>query len=142
MFKKLAFILLLLSVYSSEVIAQVQLPRLISDGMIIQRDANVNIWGRADPGKRISVQFLDNEYEAIANENGEWSVLMRNLPAGGPHTLTITSSETITISDVYIGDVWVASGQSNMELPMRRVAPLYREELVTADNPEIRFFGL
>lgn len=117
--------------------AKVKLPALVSDGMVLQRDQKIKIWGKADPNEKIKVTFLNKKYAAISNENGDWKINLPKIKAGGPFLMTINE---ITLKDIMIGDVWLASGQSNMELPMRRVKPLYEDEIKNANNPNIRFF--
>jgi len=121
---------------------QVRLPRLISDGMVLQRDAQVKIWGWAAINEEISIQFKDTVYHTSANSNGEWKIVLSGLKPGGPYTLQINASNQITVSDILVGDVWVCSGQSNMELPMARVSPLYGAEIANSDNPNIRQFAV
>ncbi|MDT0643572.1 sialate O-acetylesterase [Zunongwangia sp. F363] len=137
--KKLLFILLL-GVSTGFLQAQVCLPKLINNGMVLQRDAEVKIWGWASAGEAVSVSFLDKLYETKAGKNGKWDISLANLKAGGPYKMNITGKNNIRLEEVYVGDVWLASGQSNMELPMYRVEPLYEEEVATASNPHIRFF--
>ncbi|MDQ1803142.1 sialate O-acetylesterase [Chryseobacterium sp. CKR4-1] len=117
--------------------AKVRLPALVSDGMILQRNQDLKIWGYADAGEKITVKFISKTYHATADQNGNWTLMLPKLNAGGPYSMTINE---ITIKDILIGDVWVASGQSNMELPMRRLTPLYENEIKNANNPNIRFF--
>lgn len=119
---------------------QVELPRLISDGMVLQRNSDVKIWGWASKREPISVSFMGEEYKAVADSTGNWSISLADLNPGGPFRMEITGKNTIHLEDIYIGDVWLASGQSNMELPMSRVAPLYSEEIAKASNEAIRFF--
>ncbi|WP_263603267.1 sialate O-acetylesterase [Chryseobacterium sp. PET-29] len=117
--------------------AKVRLPALVSDGMILQRNQKLKIWGYADSGEKVHIKFLNKTYSATADNSGNWNIMLSELKAGGPFVMTIND---ITIKDVLIGDVWVASGQSNMELPMRRLKPLYGEEMKTVNNQNIRFF--
>ncbi|WBV57068.1 sialate O-acetylesterase [Chryseobacterium daecheongense] len=117
--------------------AKVRLPALVSDGMILQRNQDLKIWGYADAGEKITVKFISKTYHATADQNGNWTLMFPKLNAGGPYSMTINE---ITLKDILIGDVWVASGQSNMELPMRRLTPLYENEIKNANNPNIRFF--
>lgn len=117
--------------------AKVRLPALVSDGMILQRNQDLKIWGYADAGEKITVKFISKTYHATADQNGNWTLMFPKLNAGGPYSMTINE---ITLKDILIGDVWVASGQSNMELPMRRLTPLYENEIKNANNTNIRFF--
>ncbi|UCH14627.1 MAG: beta galactosidase jelly roll domain-containing protein, partial [Bacteroidales bacterium] len=119
---------------------QVSLPKLISDGMVLQRDADIKIWGWAAAGEQITVSFNDSVYEAIADDTGEWEAILSSLKAGGPFTMIVSGSNTITINDILVGDVWVCSGQSNMELSMKRASPLYETEIANSENQCIRYF--
>ncbi|MCX6132914.1 MAG: sialate O-acetylesterase [Ignavibacteriales bacterium] len=140
---KIAFLItLFLCFLSLSMVAQVKLPRLISDGMVLQRDARVKVWGWAARGEKVTVKFLGSTYSATADTMGEWAVQLSGLKAGGPCTMTIDASNSITINNILIGDVWVCSGQSNMELPMRRVRPLYEQDVAEASNTYIRYFAV
>lgn len=133
--KRLFLILALFSICVLD--AKVKLPALVSDGMILQRNQKLKIWGYADAGEKVNVKFLNKTYSATADNNGNWNIMLPELKAGGPFSMTIND---ITLKDILVGDVWVASGQSNMELPMRRLKPLYGEEMKTVNNQNIRFF--
>ncbi len=133
-------IVLLLFVITTSTFSQVKLPRLISDGMVLQRDADVKIWGWASKGEEISIRFINSTYKTVADNNGDWSIVLPKLNAGGPYEMQIDASNSITIHDVMVGDVWVCSGQSNMELPMRRVSWNYPGEIEHSENKYIRQF--
>lgn len=120
--------------------AAVRLPRLISDGMVLQRDARVKIRGWADPGEEVTVHFRGRTARTRADARGEWSVRLPSGPAGGPFTLEIAAKNRITLKEIYAGEVWVCSGQSNMQLPIARVADRYPLEIATSENPAIRQF--
>lgn len=117
--------------------AKITLPALVSDGMVLQRNQKLNVWGKADAGEKVEVKFLNKNYKTIADPTGNWKITLPEQKAGGPYTMTINE---ITLKDILIGDVWLASGQSNMELPMRRLTPLYADEIKNANNQNIRFF--
>ncbi|MFU0800580.1 MAG: Sialate O-acetylesterase [Xylanivirga thermophila] len=118
-----------------------KLPRLISDGMIMQRNVKVRIWGWASSGRNVTINFLDREYDTISDRNGKWSIFLPKLEAGGPYTMEVRSgNQTIIIKDILVGDVWVCSGQSNMVLPMSRVEDFYADEIASCDNEQIRLF--
>lgn len=121
-------------------LSQVRLPKLISDGMVLQRDSEVKVWGWAAENEKVSVNFLDSVYNTTANNNGEWYVTLSKLKAGGPYSMKITSGNSITINDIMVGDVWVCSGQSNMELTMKRASPIYQKEIAESENSYIRYF--
>jgi sialate O-acetylesterase len=135
--KNIIYLILLISVTS---FCQVKLPKLISNGMILQREANVKIWGRASGGEKISIRFVDSTYFTAANNNGEWEVILPKLKAGGPYNMQINASNSITINDILIGDVWVCSGQSNMGFVMQDAASIYGDEIANSTNKYIRQF--
>ena len=110
--KTLLYFILFISVSSY---SQVRLPKLISDGMVLQRDAKVKIWGWASSNENVSVNFIDSTYQTKADDKGNWDIELSDLKAGGPYKMKINASNSITINDIMIGDVWVCSGQSNME---------------------------
>lgn len=120
--------------------AEVRLSRLISDGMVIQRDIKVNVWGWAAANEKVTVRFHDKVYTAEADVKGNWSVALPAMKAGGPYTMKVEASNVIEIKNILIGDVWVCSGQSNMALPMERVKERYAAVIATAENPSIRHF--
>jgi len=120
--------------------SQVRLPKLISDGLVLQQGDSTKIWGWAAPGEKVMVNFIDRKYQTTADTSGEWMVWLSGLKPGGPHTMKIEASDTVTIADILVGDVWLCSGQSNMELPVRRVRPLYEAEIAAAENNNIRSF--
>lgn len=140
--KRVELLLVLSLLISLPLFGQVRLPRLISDGMVLQRDARVKIWGWAAGREKISVIFHDSVYHASANDKGEWTIVLSGLKAGGPFTMTVKASNTLAIKDIMVGDVWICSGQSNMELPMKRVSPLYEAEIAKSENPYIRHFAV
>ena len=118
---------------------QVRLPELISDGMVLQRNANVKIWGRASGGEKITIIFIDSAYRTTANKNGNWEVMLSDLKAGGPYLMKINGKNSITINNIVVGDVWVCSGQSNMGLMLGWLNN-YQDEIKNSENPFIRQF--
>jgi sialate O-acetylesterase len=119
---------------------EVGLPRLISDGLVLQRNADVKIWGWAHPGENVTITFLDQKHTILTSESGNWEIQLSNLSAGGPYKMEIAGENSITINNILVGDVWLCSGQSNMETSMQRVSPLYETEIAAAGNPNIRYF--
>ncbi|MCS7024656.1 MAG: sialate O-acetylesterase [Bryobacteraceae bacterium] len=119
--------------------AAVTLPALISDHMVLQQGAPIRIWGWAEGGERVKVTFLGQTEQASASAEGAWEVWLSPVRAGGPYELTISASNTITVRNVLVGEVWVASGQSNMAWALRasQNAP---QEIAQANHPAIRFF--
>src|ERR1700761_8725906 len=101
--------------------AEVTLPHLLSDHAVLQREIPIHIWGSADPGETVTVQFHDQTRTATADDLGKWTLWLTPEKAGGPYTLTAKGSgggAGVTLSDLLVGDVWLASGQSNMEMPL------------------------
>ena len=115
--------------------AKVKLPALISDGMVLQREQPVKVWGTADAGERVSVTFMKKKYAATADNNGQWNVTLPPMKAGGPYLMQIND---IKLNDILIGDVWLCSGQSNMELPVSRVTDMFAAEISEYSNERIR----
>lgn len=120
--------------------AQVRLPKLVSDGMVLQRDSKVKIWGWASKNEKVAIKFKDKTYKTRADAKGQWSVLLAPMKAGGPYTMEITGRNKITINDILIGDVWLCSGQSNMEYQLGYDDATYGTEMATVNNPKIRQF--
>jgi sialate O-acetylesterase len=132
----------LASLAAAPVRAQVRLPRLVSSGMVLQRDAPVRIWGWAKAGEAVTVAFQGKTYRATTGADGQWRVQLPAMKAGGPYELKIDASNHLVLKDILLGDVWFCAGQSNMELPMRRVRDKYPQEVATANNPRIRQFDV
>jgi sialate O-acetylesterase len=135
--KNLILFLFLIPVISY---SQVRLPKLISDGMVLQRDTNVKIWGWAFAGEKIVIQFIGSTYHTTANSDGEWEVMLPELKAGGPYVMQINASNSTTINDILVGDVWVCSGQSNMQFSMRGLVTIYPDDIKNSENQFIRQF--
>jgi sialate O-acetylesterase len=124
---------------------------LIGDGMVLQQGVECPIWGTADPGESISFSMslgetggsasgvASKEGAHKANANGKWRISLPKLKAGGPFTLTLKGKNTITIKDVYVGEVWLASGQSNMEMHLSSTATA-KADIAKSKNPRIRLF--
>ena len=141
--KKIFYLLVLfVSIIQSEIIAQVKLPRLVRDSMILQRDANIRIWGWASKDERISVKFNNKNYKTKADANGNWSVMLAPLKAGGPYTMDIAGKNKITLKEILIGDVWICSGQSNMVHQMNIHDVTYAKDIAEANYPQIRHFWI
>ncbi|HET8828094.1 MAG TPA: sialate O-acetylesterase [Pelobium sp.] len=120
--------------------ADVKLPALVSDGMVLQRNTKIIIWGWADVGEKISITFKGKTYQTQTLATKKWSLSLPEIPAGGPFVMTVKGNNTITIKDILVGDVWLASGQSNMEFEMFKAQDLYADEISNAYNPNIRQF--
>lgn len=117
------------------------LPSIISDGMVLQRNDKVTLWGKAQSLEEVNVFFLENKYNTMADHTGKWSIMVENLKPGGPFQMEIhTKDEKTLVNDILIGDVWVLGGQSNMQLPVNRTLDLFEEEVKTINQPFIRQF--
>jgi sialate O-acetylesterase len=120
-------------------LAEVRLPHVIGNDMVLQRDLPLPIWGWADPGEKVTVQLGPNTVAATADEKGNWRVKLPALPAGGPHELTVNGKNTLKLSGILVGEVWLCSGQSNMEMGVGMVQNA-KAEIAAADFPQIRLF--
>ena len=137
------FIIITLCLFSPVMAsAELSLPNVFSDHMVLQREQVVSIWGTAAPGSRVKVSFKGQQKSTDTNTNGRWDVRISTGKADGQGaTLTIQSgSQTVVIEDVLVGEVWLASGQSNMVFSMNRV-PSYAEIIATSAYPQIRMFN-
>ena len=120
--------------------AQLRLPALFADDMVLQQKKVNRVWGWADPGQLVQVDFLEKNYPAYADANGNWSVFLDAAPAGKTGTMAVWAGETtFEFKNVAIGEVWICSGQSNMEWRMDMLKETYPQELKTARNENIRF---
>src|SRR5690606_34436916 len=114
----------LLFICSINAYCQLELPKLISDGMVLQREIPLKIWGWSKSKDTIEIKFNNSNYQAIADNTGNWATTLPPIEAGGPFQMTISSSDSsVTIEDILIGDVWLCSGQSNMEISLTEQAP-------------------
>src|SRR5258706_2908831 len=139
---KVLFIVLascLLVIFVQAAQAEVRVPAIIGDNMVVQQNLRARVWGTAQPGERITVTFAGRTEHAATDAQGHWLTLLGPLKAGGPYVLTIAGSNTLTFKNVLVGDVWICSGQSNMEFPLVN-ANGGAEAIAQADYPEIRLF--
>ena len=119
--------------------AEVRLPSIIGDNMVLQRGVKVRIWGKANAGERITVTFDRKSVNTVADAQGRWQVWLGPLKAGGPSELTIKGDNVLTIKNVLVGEVWICSGQSNMEWALVNTVD-GAEAVAQANYPEIRLF--
>jgi sialate O-acetylesterase len=120
--------------------AEVALPAIFSDHMVLQRDARVPVWGTASAGEKVTVEFAGQKQSATAGADGRWKVAFANLKSNAaPQTLTVKASNTLVIQDVLVGEVWLGSGQSNMAFTVNR-ADNFEAEAAAAKFPLIRHF--
>lgn len=121
--------------------AEVKLPAVIGDHMVLQREATVPVWGWADAGEKVTVTFGDQKVEATTGADGRWRIDLKGLKAGGPFEMTIAGKNTIVVKDILVGEVWVGSGQSNMAMSVSN-SRNSQEEIAAAKFPKIRLFSV
>jgi sialate O-acetylesterase len=120
--------------------AQLRVPSLISDGMVLQRDTPLTIWGWATPGEKVAIRFSGKSYKTTTDASGKWQVKLPPMKAGGPFTMDIAGNTQLSVKDILIGDVWFCSGQSNMVHQLNIHDVTYANEIATANYPQIRQF--
>lgn len=122
--------------------AIIKLPALVSDNMVLQRDAKINLWGWATPGEKIDLQFQNTHIRKTTGKDGKWMITLQAMPAGGPYDMVIKGNDnSICINNILIGDVWLASGQSNMEWLTRNIKNS-TAEIEKGDKPRIRLLKI
>jgi len=134
----LFFTALLLSV---SLFAEVRLPRLFGDNMVLQRDKPIAVWGWASPGEKVTVHFNGQTKTVRTDKQGQWSLRLDPMSAGGPYQMTVNGGKSDkTFTNVMIGEVWICSGQSNMEMPIAGWGKInnYRQEIADANFDAIR----
>ena len=131
----LFFFLALVAVASTE--AKVQLPRLFQSGMVLQRNKPIPVWGKADPQEKVILRWNKRQYATVADSEGRWRIDLPKMKAGGPYTMMVGD---IVLTDVLVGDVWLCSGQSNIDVTIERVYPQYVDEIEHFNNEKIRLF--
>lgn len=119
--------------------AEVKLPRIFSSNMVLQQGIEIPVWGWADKGEQIAVTFDSKSVRTKTNSNGKWMVKLPVQEYGGPHTLTVKGKSTIVFDNILIGEVWVCSGQSNMEFHVGQAINA-ENEIASANFPKIRLF--
>ncbi len=121
--------------------AEVRLAAVFQDHMVLQRDASVPVWGWAEAGESVTVTVAGRTARATPGADGKWLVRLDAMSAGGPHTLTATGTNTVTVNDVLVGEVWLCSGQSNMAMSVRGALNA-EQETAAAKYPQIRMATL
>jgi len=137
-----ALLVFLFSFVHQQSDAQIVLPRLIRDSMVLQRDVPIKIWGWATKNEKIRLSFNNKIYKTITDASGRWNLVLPATKAGGPYSMTITGSNAIVLKDILFGDVWICAGQSNMVHQMELHSVRYADEIEKADNPAIRHFWI
>ncbi|MEE2934745.1 MAG: sialate O-acetylesterase [Planctomycetota bacterium] len=145
---KRQFVLVLFLLASVPCWADVRLPKILGSHMVLQRESDVRVWGWADPGEsvRVSCDWIDQIKSAKADGQGRWQIALSTGKAGGPHSITVSAGNRIQLDDILFGEVWIGSGQSNMEMPLTKVSGAYtgikdfEQEISAANYPNIRLF--
>ncbi|WP_091624473.1 sialate O-acetylesterase [Maribacter orientalis] len=122
--------------------AQVKLPQIIRDSMVLQRNSPIEVWGWSSPQEKITVTFNEERLSTIASTDGNWSVSFKKMKEGGPYSMKINGKNEITLKDILIGDVWLCAGQSNMVHQLDIHDVTYADEIANTDYPEIRHFKI
>lgn len=121
-------------------IGQVKLPRLVSDGAVLQRDVALNLWGWASAGETVELTFRKKKFKTKADASGNWTIKIPAQPAGGPYEMAFKGKNEITVKNILFGDVWLCSGQSNMVHQMNIHDVTYAKDITEANYPHIRQF--
>jgi len=147
---KTAFAFLIALTYAATTaLANVKLPAIITDGMVLQQQSNVTLWGWASPGEKLSISasWMNGRVNTVADAKGEWKAKLKTTVAGGPYAITFKGNNNIVINNVLLGEVWFCSGQSNMKFTMGKGPANWQngvnnmeEEIAKADYPKIRQF--
>ncbi|MEC8614594.1 MAG: sialate O-acetylesterase, partial [Verrucomicrobiota bacterium] len=121
--------------------AEVSLPNVFGDHMVFQREQANPVWGKATPGEKVSVSISGQSHTTTTSADGSWRVTLEPLEVGGPYELEIRGNNTLTFNDILVGEVWVCSGQSNMQWPVR-VSADAELQVASANYPEIRLLSI
>jgi sialate O-acetylesterase len=138
------FVVVLVLSLAGNLLADVKLPAIVSDNMVLQQKSNARVWGWAEPGEKVKVKgswAKKFSKPVTAGKNGKWKISIKTPKAGGPYTVTVKGNNTISLKNILIGEVWVCSGQSNMEYRLAH-ANNGKPEAVEANYPEIRLFNV
>ncbi len=136
-----AFISLTLTSCSVEPAKNISVPPLFTDNMVLQQKQKIVVWGTAEPGGEVTVELNGKTAKSVAAKDGKWKTILPSMKAGGPYKLKINGKDTITINNVMLGEVWICSGQSNMEMPLDgkwSKVNNFRQEVANANYPDIR----
>ncbi|UUF14402.1 MULTISPECIES: sialate O-acetylesterase [Flavobacterium] len=127
---------------ANSITANVTLPNIFGDNMVLQRNSEVKIWGWANPKEEIKLvsSWNNQEYKAVTNNQAKWELIIKTPEAGGPYTISIKGYTEVVLKNILIGEVWICSGQSNMEMSASWGIDNGDEEVKNAANPNIRFF--
>lgn len=134
---RFSFLIVVAMLANLSVSGAVRLPQLFQSGMVLQRNQTVPVWGWADAGEKVTVTFKKKAYSVIADADGRWQIDLPAMKAGGPYELAVND---ITLTDVLVGDVWLCSGQSNIDVTVERVYPNYTDEIDNFSLSNVRLF--
>ena len=139
---KRSYFILLACAFVLAIEAKVQLPQLFQSGMVLQRNKPIPVWGKADANEQVTISWNNKKYTTKADANGRWRIDLPKMKAGGPYTMEVSSDtqHLPPITDILIGDVWLLSGQSNIDVTIERVYPQYTDEINRFDNNAVRLF--
>lgn len=137
-------VLAILIVFARAAQAEVELAKVFTDHMVLQRQMPIRIWGWAKAQEHLSASFRGETQEAVADDKGRWEVYFQPSEAGGPFTLEVSGTNKLHLDDILVGDIWIAAGQSNMEMPLSGWGPLTpikdsAKEIAAANHPTMRF---
>ena len=137
---KKIFLLIILFIVTIQVFGNVTLPKIFGDNMVLQRNKAIPVWGWADAGEKVTIRFNHQTKTVVADKNGNWKINLDKELAGGPFQLVVKGKNILTFKNVLVGEVWICSGQSNMEMPIEGWGKVnnYEEEIANANYPQIR----
>lgn len=140
--KNISLLVMAFCLFVSATYSQLRLPRIFSDSMVLQRNQPVKVWGWANAGEKITVSFHAQQKQVLTNASGRWEAVLKPETAGGPYNLQVKGTTSITLKGILVGDIWLCSGQSNMEMPVKGWSSVYNadEEIAKANYPNIRLF--
>ena len=132
--------LLIAFISTVQLFANITLPKIFGDNMVLQRNKSIPLWGWGSPNEKITIQFNHQAIQVTTDLNGNWKVNLKKEAAGGPYQLVLKGLNTVTFKNVLVGEVWICSGQSNMEMPIEGWGKInnYQEEIAAANYPQIR----
>lgn len=139
---KKIFTIVFALLFVADLFAQIRLPQIVRDSMILQRDVPLKIWGWASPKEKVNIEFLNKKYTTRTKTDGKWMITLSPLKAGGPYAMNISGKNKITLKEILIGDVWFCSGQSNMVHQLNIHDVTYAKDIAEANYTEIRQFWI
>jgi sialate O-acetylesterase len=136
--KRMGWLFLWMALTGPAGFAQIRVPRLVSDGMVLQRDQPLRIWGFGSPGEKVTIKFGGETAHGLTGDDGRWIIELQPKKAGGPYTMDIDGINHIWIKNILVGEVWFCSGQYNMQLPMEKVKDQYADVVAHAGDVPVR----